>query len=197
MKRILLWCSLVLAAVIALVWPMIQLPSAAARLAAIPLAGQDYHSQDMALTDADLRFLGKAKAIQRMITLKNGSRLVMTVIDGSENRHAVHDPAYCFSGGGWHIEKKSSVKVAGGEANFLRLANDKSKAEALWFFDDGGRQFISPVEYWMRTSARRATLGRSGNEPLLVTFRALSGPAVDWDRVRQILLPELGFQSGR
>jgi hypothetical protein len=49
----------------------------------------------------------------------------------------------------------------------------------------------------MRTSARRATLGRSGNEPLLVTFRALSGPAVDWDRVRQILLPELGFQSGR
>ncbi len=40
---------------------------------------------------------------------------------------------------------------------------------------------------------RRATPGRSGAEPVLVSLRSLPGEPVDWDRVRQIRSPALGF----
>ncbi|MGD9419159.1 MAG: hypothetical protein Q7R22_009460 [Verrucomicrobiota bacterium JB025] len=48
--------------------------------------------------------------------------------------------------------------------------------------------------YLARTILRRATLGLSGPEPLLVMLKALPGEPIDWNRVRQILIPALGFQ---
>ncbi|MCX6878498.1 MAG: hypothetical protein NTW21_32490 [Verrucomicrobia bacterium] len=77
--------------------------------------------------------------------------------------------------------------------SWVALTKDAKRTEALWFFDDGKHQFISPVEYWLATSRRRATLGRSGAEPVLVSLRSLPDEPIHWDRVRQILLPALGF----
>jgi hypothetical protein len=192
MKRPILWCALLLTAIVTLVWPLFPVPSAATRLASIPSSSPDFQSSPLELSAADRAFLGEAEAVQSLIAMRGGGRLVLTVIDGTRNRHAVHDPSYCFSGGGWQIRAKRAVKVPSGEATWVCLAKDTKRTEALWFFDDGQHQFNSPFAYWLKTSTRRATLGRSGAEPVLVTLRSLPDEAVNWDRVRQILLPSLG-----
>ncbi|MEI7911817.1 MAG: hypothetical protein WCK77_19470 [Verrucomicrobiota bacterium] len=193
MKRPILWGALILTALIILVWPYLPIPSAAGRLAAIPTASADFHSTPMELSAADRAFLGKAQAVEYLIEMRGGGRVILTVTDGTNNRHAVHDPSYCFAGAGWKVQTQNTVKVPSGDATWVALAKDATTAQALWFFDDGKHQFASPLEYWLATSMRRATLGRSGAEPVLVSLRSLPGEPVNWDRVRQILLPALGF----
>jgi hypothetical protein len=194
MKRILLWSALVIALVITIAWPLIPIPSAQRRLASIPASGIDFESKALELSQEDKDFLGKASAIQYLIMMRGGGQFILTIIDGTNNRHAVHDPSYCFSGGGWSIKKMESIKLSSGEANLAFLGKGSEKSEALWFFDDGSHQFTSPIEYWFATSSRRMTLGYSGAEPILVSLRRTSEAHVDWNRVRQIILPSLGFK---
>jgi len=194
MKRFILWGALILTTGITFVWPLIPLASAANRLSAIPTASPDFQASPLELSTADRHFLGKANVAHYLIAMRGGGRLILTVIDGTNNRHAVHDPNYCFSGAGWQTQSKTAVKVSTGDATLVMLAKADQKTEALWFFDDGSKQFTSPVEYWLKTSCRRLTLGGSGPEPVLVTLQSLPGETVNWDRVRQILLPALGFR---
>ncbi|MEI6674115.1 MAG: exosortase-associated EpsI family protein [Verrucomicrobiota bacterium] len=193
MKRPVLWFSLLLTVLITVGWPMIRMPSATMRLAAIPSSSPDFQARELEISAADRAFLGKAEAVQFLIAMRGGGHLVLTVIDGTYNRHAVHDPNYCFSGAGWQVQSQTAVKVPSGNAAWVTLTKETQTTEALWFFDDGKHQFASPVEYWWATSLRRVTLGRSGAEPILVSLRSLPGEPVPWDRVRQILLPALGF----
>ena len=193
MKHKFLWGALILTLIVTLIWPMIPIPSAANRLASIPLSGPDFKARPLELTPGDRAFLGQAQGVQFLVEMRGGGSLVLTIIDGSNNRHAVHDPGYCFAGAGWKTLTQQAVKVPSGDATWVVLSKDNKKSEALWFFDDGQHQFTSPIEYWLKTSARRATLGRSGAEPVLVSLRSLPDTPVRWDRVRQILLPALGF----
>jgi hypothetical protein len=194
MKQRILWLTLALTVGIALGWPMIPLKSAHDRLAALPGSSPDFQARPLELSAEDRAFLGKAESAQFLIAMRGGGRLVLSVIDGTGNRHAVHDPAYCFSGAGWKIQSKTLVKLSSGDATRVSLAKGDEKSEALWFFDNGTKQFTSPMDYWLATSLRRITLGHSGDEPVLVTLRSLPGESVDWDRVRQILVPALGFR---
>ena len=194
MKRPVLWCALICTAIITLGWPLLPVPSAQQRLASIPRASPDFQSSPLELSAADRAFLGKAEAVQSLVAMRGGGRLVLTVIDGSRNRHAVHDPGYCFSGAGRKIQSERTVTVPSGNAAWVATVKGDEKTETLWFFDDGRHQFTSLFEYWLATSSRRATIGRSGAEPILVTLRSLPDEPVNWDRVRQILLPALGFR---
>ncbi len=193
-KRVLIWWFCGLAAIIALIWPALPLAEGPDRLTGLPLSGPGFQSRRIDLTEADRRFLGGARGVQHLIQLNDGGRIMLTVIDGSGNRHAVHDPTYCLSGGGWKVARLHPVVLHSGEANWMNLTKDDKSMEALWFFDDGEGQFTSALSYLVKTSARRATLGRSGPEPLLVTLRGLPGETPDWKRVRRILLPALGFR---
>lgn len=125
--------------------------------------------------------------------MRGGGNVVMTVIDGTGNRHAVHDPAYCFSGAGWKILSRSPITLSSGTATHVLLKKENQESQAFWFFDDKKTQFTSPLEYWMKSAMRRATLGWSGAEPVLVTIQSIPGDTIKWERVRQILLPALGF----
>ncbi|MEI6175604.1 MAG: exosortase-associated EpsI family protein [Verrucomicrobiota bacterium] len=183
-----------LAATIALVWPALPMAEGPNRLATIPLEGPDFHSVPMDLTPADTKFLAGATAVQRVVHPRHGAPFMLTVIDGSGNRHAVHDPTYCLAGGGWNILTQQKLTMPSGEATWLSMEKDGVKMEALWFFDDGNEQFTSPITYWSRASLRRATRGHSGSEPLLVMLRIPPGESADWKRIPQVLLPALGFR---
>ncbi|MBK1881645.1 hypothetical protein JIN85_04425 [Luteolibacter pohnpeiensis] len=193
MKRKILWGALIFTLIVSIIWPMIPFPGAGARLTSIPASGPGFLTEPLKLSKADQEFLGKAEAAQYLVSMKGGANLILSVIDGSNNRHAVHDPSYCFSGAGWKIHEQATLKTSSGEASWVSLIKGSQTSESLWFFDDGKTQFTSPMDYWLKTSARRATLGHSGEEPVLVTLRGLPGAPVDWDRVRQVLLPSLGF----
>ena len=101
MKRRVLWCALILAALVTLVWPLLPLPAPPNRFAAITTPSLDFQACPLDLSAHDQAFLGKAQAVQYLISLRGGGRVVLTAIDGTHNRHAVHDPSYCFAGACW------------------------------------------------------------------------------------------------
>ncbi len=193
-KRIFLAMLCGMAAIITLIWPVLPMVEGPDRLSAIPLDGPDFHSAPVELTTADKDFLAGASAVQRIVRLRQGAPIMLSVIDGSGNRHAVHDPSYCLAGGGWIIRSQKEMTLSSGVANWISMEKNGSTMEALWFFDDGKEQFTSPFNYWWRASLRRATRGLSGPEPLLVMLRVPPGEEVDWQRVQQDLLPSLGFR---
>lgn len=193
LKQRFLWLLFAVALILTLVWPNIPLESASARLNAIPTHGPDFRTRKVELSAADRTLLGEAEAAQYVVTTKSGTRLLLTLIDGTNNRHAVHDPSYCFVGNGWKIGHQESVSTARGTASKLHLVNQHRSSDVLWFFDNGKKQFESPLEYWFQSALRRLTLGLSGNEPILVSLRSLPNESVDWQRVRQEMLPALGF----
>jgi len=106
-----------------------------------------------------------------------GDHAVLTVIDGTKNRHAVHDPVFCFRGAGWDIVSQENIPMSNGEARLVHLRQDKDTAEALYWFSDGQTQFDRPLEYWWKTALRRLTFGASGNEPVLVVLTS-TGPTL-------------------
>lgn len=183
-----------LAAMIALIWPALPMAGGHDRLSAMPLDGPDFQSVPMELTPADQKFLAGASAVQRIVRPRHGQPFMLTVIDGSGNRHAVHDPTYCLAGGGWKIIDKQQMAMSSGQATRISMEKDGVKMEALWFFDDGREQFTSPFTYWSRASLRRATRGLSGPEPLLIMLRIPPGESADWKRISQVILPSLGFR---
>ena len=192
-KRIFLMILCGIAAVIALIWPALPMAGGPDRLAAIPLDGPDFHSTPLELSDADKEFLAGASAVQRIIHPRRGGPIMLSVIDGDGNRHAVHDPSYCLAGSGWVVRSEKPMAMSSGEAKWISMEKDGATMESLWFYDDGRGQFTSTLTYWWRTSLRRATRGLSGPEPLLVTLRVPPGEEADWQRIRQVVLPALGF----
>jgi hypothetical protein len=193
-KRIALGMLCGLTALIALIWPVLPMAGQQGRLAAIPLDGPDFSSDPLELTAEDRKFLAGAGAIQRILRPRQGTAIMLTVIDGSGNRHAVHDPSYCLAGGGWVIRSEKQMTTSSGVANWVSMEKGGEIMESLWFFDDGGRQFTSPLSYWWLSGLRRATRGLSGPEPLLVMLRVPPGQEADWQRIRQVVLPSLGFR---
>ena len=192
-KRILLLALCALAGLLALAWPLLPMQPGPDRLASLPAQSTEHESQEIELSGEERDFLAGASALQRIIVPRGGAPLILTVIDGSGNRHAVHDPAYCLAGGGWRITGQQQVKLLSGEATQATLQRDGESMEAMWFFDDGSGQFTSPLTYWWRASLRRASKGRSGPEPVLVMLRTPPGSRADWPRVRRVLLPAIGF----
>lgn len=193
-KKKMLYGAVAVVAVVTLAWPSLPMLGGDERLSSIPLRGDDYDSREVALTAKEKEFLSGAQAIQRIVKPRQGPALAMSVIDGSGNRHAVHDPGYCFAGGGWKVTHQSEVALASGKGLLMTMEREGATMEAMWFFDDGNEQFTSSLTYWLRASLRRATRGLSGPEPLLVMFRAEPGQQVDWQRIRQVTLPSMGFK---
>ena len=188
------WVLLVFVAIVALLWPTVPLKDSSHRLAKLPKFGPGFVTKELELSDADRKQLGKATAVQRLVITDDGSRMILNVIDGTHNRHAVHDPSYCFAGAGWKIEYTEKIDLSHGEGIFLHMRKGNQQSGALCFFDDGKRQFPSAISYWMRTSLRRLTLGASGDEPILVLIRSLPGEPFSLERVRRVVLPGMGFR---
>ncbi len=178
------WLSILLgvAIVLALVWDRIPLADASARLARLPEQGLGFASREIPLNDAERSIYGTAKVTKRLYQLGR-EQWVVVVIDGTANRHAIHDPTYCFRGGGWNVLAQEPLAIPGGEAAHLTLGNDREQRQALYWISDGRTRHASPTRYWRQTALRRLTLGQSGPEPVLVLVQPNRAGAVAWDQL--------------
>jgi hypothetical protein len=189
--RKLLWLGLALAVGLGLLWQFFPLPDAQDRVAALPKSGIGYTSQDLPLSPETRQVVGQARVLRRAYQL-DGQQVTVWVVDGSRNRHAVHDPLYCVRGGGWQILSQRVFPIAGGEARLIRALRDGHETESLVWFSDGRTRHASAPRYWWQTTFRRLTLGGSGPEPVLVIVQPLDARAVNWRR----LLQDLPFLDG-
>ena len=177
-----LWALLAAAAILGAVWEFYPLPDARARLNSLPKYGPEFTGRDIRLDSSEAHSFEGVSALKRLYQFRD-HRFVLLVIDGSRNRHAVHDPVYCFRGAGWQTVKQEMLPIARGEGKRLRLQKEGRETEAVCWFSDGVTRYASPLNYWWRTTVRRLTLGRAGEEPVLVIMQPYGDRGIDWAEI--------------
>ncbi|MBA4138851.1 MAG: hypothetical protein C0518_16220 [Opitutus sp.] len=169
-----LWLAAAVSVGCGIAWGIYPLSNAAERLRAVPLHAGEFAGRDVALTEAEKKVLGRVDVVHRRYAFADRA-VYVTLIDGSRDRHAVHDPRYCFQGAGWRLLDEARRPVAGGEAAWLRAQNDRGVAEAAFWFSDGVARHASLGRYLWNSVVRRATFGRVGDKPVLVVLQAFDG----------------------
>ncbi len=189
-QRNTLWGGSVLVILLALAVEFIPREDARERLLAIPDQGPGFTSRMTPLNEQEVELLGDASAVKRVVLPEGEPPFLFSAIDGSRNRHAVHDPRYCFVGAGWEITKAVPIETPRGEIMALELSRDGERRQALYWFSDGDAWFVAPTEYWMKATLRRLSFGLSGEEPVLFIVQTLEPGSVD-DEVDVDLLERL------
>lgn len=185
-----LWTLLLASVVMAMVWEFYPLPDAEEFIKDIPYNGVNFVSEDFPLSEVEKERLGGAFVQKRFLRF-NGRNFFITFLDGTKNRHVVHDPRYCFIGGGMKVLSEKDIRLTNGNGVQVQLKKDTDFSEAVYWFSDGERQYSSPVRYWIQTLLRRLTLGLSSNEPILVILQPVDSAPVNWNRLVHELLPFL------
>lgn len=170
---------LLFALLLGTLWQFFPLEGASKRLNSLPLKGEAFFGSILPLTERELHYLRGVDLIKRRY-LVGGQEAYLYILDGTQNRHAVHDPAYCFRGGGWSILESGPFPLPQGDASLLTLEKAGEQKEALVWFSTGERRYSSSWRYWLDTTLRRLTLGRSGKEPVLIILLPERSRSLDW-----------------
>lgn len=178
MSRWLLWIILAVAILLGALWQFYPLTNAKERMDNLPLMGQGYVGEVLPMQDWEQAFFKHVGVLKRVYHVKDRV-LFLTALDGTRDRHAVHDPLYCFRGGGWEVVSQKTVSIPGGTAVLIKLKKDDSNEEALYWFSDGTSHYASPYWYWWQTSLRRFTLGTAGPEPILITLQPIDNKPIE------------------
>lgn len=182
------WIFLAIVITLGVVWQTYPLPDAKKRMDALPLNGPGFRGEEIAATPFEVDFFKGVNMIKRMYKVDDRSFFV-TVLDGTHNRHVVHDPYYCITGSGWQINHKESLTIPGGEASLVSMNKDGYERQALFWFSNGTTRFASPMHYWIEATIRRVSLGWSGPEPVLILIQPLDNKSVDWHKLIDALNP--------
>ena len=149
--------------------------------AALPEKGIGFFSRELPLDEATQEALGDSLRLRREYDCR-GQRIIITILDGRTNRHAVHDPIYCLRGSGWEVNERSALEIPGGEAEQLVISKDGMRSAVLFWFSTPSLKHASLPRYRWQAMLRRLTFGRSGPEPVLVLLQGSTDRPVEWER---------------
>ena len=178
-QRILLG-GLLFAVTLALLWDLVPLPDAQNRVARLAPAGLGFTSRELPLNETEKSIFGAAQVTKR-IYRAGREDFVIAIIDGTHNRHAVHDPTYCFRGAGWNVAGERPLTLPGGAGKILSLRKGNDMREAVFWFSDSRKRHAQVVRCWWQMVCRRMTFGWSGPEPVLVLVQPLNGSSSNWE----------------
>jgi Protein of unknown function (DUF3485) len=172
--------ALAAAVVLALLWDLVPLRDAQARVNQLPANGLGFTGMNVPLNDTEKSIYGAAQVVKRIYRVGRRNFAVV-IIDGARNRHAVHDPTYCFRGAGWEISGERELPVAGGAAKIVTLQKGAETRTASFWFSDGQTRHGSVTRCWWQMACRRMTFGASGAQPVLALVQPLDGGDVNWE----------------
>ena len=175
-----LFAALILAGLLALAWDLVPLPDAQSRVAHLATVGLVFSSREMPLNETEKSIYGAAQVVKRIYRAGH-ENFVVVIVDGTRNRHAVHDPAYCFRGAGWTIAGERALVLPGGAGKILTLQKNGETREAVFWFSDGRERHAQIARCWWQTAMRRLTFGGSGPAPVLVVVQPLGDGCSDWN----------------
>ncbi|MCB1111258.1 MAG: exosortase-associated EpsI family protein [Chlamydiales bacterium] len=176
--RILLWTFFIASVLLGIVWQFYPLPDAKNRIEALPLNGSGFEGKELFLTPFEEKFFAGVNVVKRIYRVGK-QMMFITILDGTKNRHVVHDPYYCFRGAGWEILSSEDVKIPHGDATLLHIKRDDEEKQALFWFSDQNGNYTSPMRYWWQSTVRRLTLGASGPEPVLILVQPINGSNIN------------------
>jgi len=184
-----IWIVLAVSILSGIIWSQ-PLADAAARVDALPMHGLFYQAKPGAIRPDEQAFFGKSTVVRRHLAVADHI-LTVTIVDGTRNRHAVHDPRHCLRGGGYNVTTASPVPLRQGEACSLDVTGpDGRPISMLFWYSDGQTRHASAWRYWLQTASRRVTRGVSGEEPLLITISTPGKVGGAWPQLME-RCPEL------
>ena len=179
-KRIGLWLALGTVIALSLLWEIVPRTDASARLRRLPVSGFQLASREVPLTPVEASIYHSATVIKRIYQAGH-QRCILLAIDGTRDRHAVHDPRYCFRGNGWTIGADQPQTIPGGTARVLQMTKNGQSAEILFWITEGRTRHASALRAWWQSTLRRLTFGLSGDEPVIFILQPMPGETVNWD----------------
>lgn len=162
------------------------LPDAHERVTRMATYGPGFALRPLPARTDDSAVFGTAPVRRFLLACEQGSFL-MTVIDGTPNRHALHDPIYCVSGAGWQVADEREIKTNHGRVKALRLTKQGKETHLLYFYADGKRHWTSPTRTWVAQATRRVSLGNYSDAILLVELQPYQKTLPDWNQLVQTL----------
>ena len=174
--------GLVAAVLLAILWDLVPLSDAQARVATLPSAGLGFSSVNVPLNDAEKSIFGAARVLKRSYRVGR-KNFAVVIIDGARNRHAVHEPTYCFRGAGWSVRGERDLPVAGGAVKIVALQKGPETREAAFWYSDGQVRHGSVARCWWQMACRRMTFGAAGPAPVLVLVQPLDVGGVAWEKL--------------
>lgn len=180
--NIILWGVLLLAILFGAALELRQPLTLSSRLGSLPQQGALFSSTPLPLSPQEETFFGEAKTVKRIYKLGHAA-FILIAIDGSANRHAVHDPIYCLTGSGWNITNKQAISIDGGSATLLNMTKGNEQRQAVFWFSNGISRHGSATRYWIQATVRRLTFGKSGAEPIMMILQSLPNIQPDWEKL--------------
>ena len=177
-----LWLGLAAMVALSLLWDRFPARPGEKRLGNLPLDGLGFASRDLPLNEIEIQVYRHAETVKRLYQAGT-QQFILTAIDGSRNRHAVHDPLYCFRGGGWHVAGEQILAVPGGEARLLHLTRADRQTEVVFWFTNSRERHASAWHAWWLSLLHRLTLGQYGCETALVLLQPSIGDTPSWNSV--------------
>lgn len=123
---------------------------------------------------AEMQQLGAATAIRYRVLLGQ-DEFLLTVVDGSRHRQAVHDPEYC-----WTVLARETIPNEHGTAQAVTTLKGGKPTSTLYWYCSDNKRYCSPLKYMLATSLRRLSAGWLSEEPLLVVVTPASGNTINW-----------------
>jgi hypothetical protein len=173
-----LWILIAVAVLLIAVWEWLPQPPPDPRLDRLAASGPGFSSRQVPLSDVEKSVFREARVLKRLYQVGQ-ERVLVQVIDPNGNRHAVHDPRYCFRGAGWEVTQEKVLLLAGGHATQLTLRRRDETVEAVYWFTNGAKRHGSPLRFWWDATCRR--LGRTPQADLMVILQPLTGETLQWE----------------
>ncbi len=158
------------------------MPDASARLATLRTEGRYFASREVPLTPGEAAVLRDAGVVRRSVAI-GGSAVLLTVIDPTRNRHALHDPLFCFRSAGQTIASTGRIELPRGWGAGTSVDAGEGPKGILYWFSDGEAQHGSTRRAWAQSILRRLTRGLSGGEPVVVILSEIGGAPPDWTAI--------------
>ena len=100
-KQILLWGGLTLAVLLGTLWQFVPLTDAKHRIETLPPFAWVRRTRHPAL-HGEQGYFKNVNVLKRVYRVGKQT-LFVSALDGTDNRHVVHDPLYSFRGSGWQV----------------------------------------------------------------------------------------------
>lgn len=183
------WALIVFAMFLGAAWELFPLSDASNRLDRFPLWGDGFFGQEIPIQEIEKQVFAGNRMMKRFYQMDNMAFYV-SIVDGTHNRSAVHDPTLCFQGSGWKITSRKPLLVPGGEAEIVGMDRSNGRQlEILICFSNGEDRYKSVVHYWFDTTMRRLTLGKWGDEPVRIIVEPIENQPIDWNKLAKNFQP--------
>jgi hypothetical protein len=177
--RKLLWGALGIAVVLCLALELLPRQTGPSRLEKLPLKGFGFAGRELPLNEAEKTIFQRAKVVKRLYQA-GANQFVLLAVDGGGDRHAIHDPLYCFRGAGWTVVQEVIQPIPGGHGKVIRLTKKQQSAQALFWISDGQSRHASALNAWGQSMRARLGISSAARTPVLVLVQPIIGGTVDW-----------------